>query len=353
MRLRILHIVFAYTALTLLAGGCADRHALDTDRTEISFSASAVHLEEDTKGVTELDHRTEFALNDVISVWAWHNNEAAQIFTKQHVTLTDAVNHVWSYAEKKKWSWADNDWYDFLAIPGSGDDATSIPPTSNSPYSLSVHYDPRVQQSDLLMAGTRRKVTDPDPSDVVHLNFQHMLSAVKVLFYRDSGSQKFVITSFGFTDLVVSADIAGYWNESDNMFSYRLDNSEHNHQKMFGEDRNYAKPWLEPAKFVVTYDPGFYDLMIPQNLDSDDAPSLVVTFRDDVPGDYNEYTPDPIPLKDIIIKGSGTPGTPITRWEPGHVYVYEVHIMLNGGVLVNVITTKWEDVLAQTPGLMI
>ncbi len=350
MYLRIHHIVFVFTITALFVPGCTKQRDLDVDGGEIRFSASSVQLVEETKsGVTSLDHRTEFNEHDVIKVFAWHNEEG-QIFTGEPVELTDATNHVWTYSPKKRWNWTDNDWYDFLAVPSTISGAVSTAPTSSSAFCLSVHYDPRVSQQDLLMAGTRRRVTDENPSDVVQLDFQHMLSAIKVIFYRDSGSQKFVITSFGFDDLIVSADILGYWDEFAKMFTFRTDNRERTHQKQFGEDRNYAKPWLEPAKYVDTYDCGFYDLLIPQNLETDDSPSLVVTFRDDVTGVYNEYTPDPIPLKDIVNKSTGAP---ISQWEPGHVYVYEVHIMLNGGVLVNVITTKWEDIPAQTPGLMI
>ena len=345
MFLRIHHIVLAFAAIALLAGGCSDPRVLDTDRTDIRFGASTVQLEEGTKSVTSLDHRTTFTQGESISVYGWHNNEAAQIFTNERVTLTAQG---WTYNPKQRWSWGDNDWYDFLAVPSTVSGVTSTAPSSSSPFSLSVHYDPRVSQQDLLMAGTRRRVTDENPSDIVQLDFQHILCAVKVIFYRDPGSQKFVITSFGFDDLIVSADIVGYWDEFAKKFTSRPENAERTHQKQFGEDR--IDPWHTPALFVDIYDPGFYDLLIPQNLESDDSPSLVVKFRDDVDPDYNEYTPDPIPLKDIVIKGTDTP---ITRWEPGHVYVYEVHILLNGGVLVNVITTKWEDVLAQTPGLMI
>ena len=356
MRLRILHIFLAFAATALLTGGCVHQDVPDPDGTEIRFGAGALQLE-DTKSVTTLDQRTAFEPADEISVYAWHLQESSKVFDTQTVICPDPANGIWTYTPKKKWRWQDNDYYDFLAIPKkvggvtvpvSG--VTSLAPTSSSPFSLSVPYDARTDHYDLLMAGTRRRVTDADPSAVVELNFQHMLSAVRVIFYRDSGSQKFVVTSFGFTDLIVSANIIWGWDETAKKCLVRLDNTEHTHQQQFGENRNYATPWLESAKFVDTYNPGFYDLLIPQNLDTGDAPSLVVTLRDDVNGAWNEYIPDPIPLKDITIQGTDTP---ITRWEPGNVYTYEVRILLNGGVLVNVITTKWEDVYAYTPGLMI
>lgn len=352
MHLRFHHIfVFAAVLMTV---GCKREPVPVTDGAEISFEACAVQLEE-TKSVASLDHRTGFDLNDEMSVYAWHSKEATKVFDNQTVTCPAVYTDKWTYSPKKKWRWQDDDYYDFLAVtkkvggvalaPAS---VTSIAPTSSSPFSLSVPYDARTDHYDLMMAGTRRRVTDVDPSAVVPMNFKHMLSAVRVVFYRDAGSQKFVICSYGFSDLIVAANIIWGWDETDKVCKVRLDNTEHNHQVQFGETR--IEPWTNPSLFVDYYDPGFYDLLIPQNLDSYDSPSLVVKLRDDVHPDYNLYEPDPIPLKDINIKNTDTP---ITAWEPGKVYTYEVHILLNGGVLVNVITTEWDEVEAYTPGLMI
>lgn len=355
MHLRIHHILLLHAAVFLL-WGCSREGVPDTGEAEIRFGAAAVQLEQ-TKGVASLDQRTSFEPGDEISVYAWHLKEGAKVFDNQLVTCPDPASGNWTYAPKKKWRWQDDDYYDFLAIADkvggvtmSHAGATSIAPTSSSPFLISVPYDARTDHYDLLMAGTRRRVTDLDPSSVVRLNFRHMLSAVRVLFFRDSGSQKFVVTSYGFSDMIVSADIILGWNETERECTVRLDDTEHNHQAQFGFDREADEPWLQNYQFVDTYDPGFYDLLIPQNLDSDDPPALVITFHDDVLGAWNLYTPDPIPLKDIKIKGTDTP---ITEWEPGKVYTYEVHILLNGGVLVNVITTEWDEIEAQTPGLMI
>ena len=369
MHLRFYHILLAFAAAALLSGGCVHEGVPDSDGAEIRFGAGAVQLEE-TKSVTSLDQRTSFAEDDEILVYAWHQKETVAtnnpIFNGETVTCPATPTDIWTYSPKKKWRWQYEDYYDFLAVtkkvggvtqgPGS---VTPVAPTSSSPFSLSVPYDARTDHYDLLMAGSRRRVTDADPSAVVQMDFKHVLSAVRVLFYRDSGSQKFVITSYGFTDLIVAANIIWGWDETAKKCLVRLDNTEHNHQKQFGEDRNSVMPWLDVDQFLdeshPVYNPGFYDLLLPQNLDSGDAPSLAITLRDDVAASgeeagNNEYVLDPIPLKDITIKGTDTP---ITQWEPGKVYTYEVHILLNGGVLVNVITTEWDEIEAQTPGLMI
>jgi hypothetical protein len=359
MHLRIHHIIVF--AAALLSFGCRRQEVPSADGAEIRFGVGAVRLEE-TKSVASLSSRTSFDQNDEIAVYAWHQKEGVQIFTGETVTCPATPTDIWSYAPKKKWRWQDDDYYDFLAVtkkvggvaltPAS---VTPVAPTTGSPFSLSVPYDARTDHYDLMMAGTRRRITDEDPSAVVQLDFKHMLSAVRVVFYKDLGSQRFVTTSYGFSDLIVAANILLGWNDTDKKCKVRLDNTEHNHQVLFGEDRRYPSDpadavWKDDGQFKDYYDPGFYDLLIPQNLDSDDPPCLVVTLRDDVAGAWNEYDPDPIPLKDIKIKGTDTP---ITEWEAGKVYTYEVHILLNGGVLVNVITTKWEEVEALTPGLMI
>ncbi len=358
MHLRFHHIfVFAAVLMTV---GCKREPATVTDGAEISFEACAVQLEE-TKSVASLDHRTGFDLNDEMSVYAWHSKESTKVFDNQTVTCPAVYTDKWTYSPKKKWRWQDDDYYDFLAVtkkvggvalaPAS---VTSLAPTSSSPFSISVPYDARTEHYDLMMAGTRRRVTDVDPSAVVPMNFKHMLSAVRVVFYRDAGSQSFVVTSYRFRDLVVAANIIWGWDETDKVCKVRLDNTEHTHLKQFGFDREAEEPWLNADLFLntinSTYNPGFYDLLIPQNLDSEDPPSLVVTFHDNTYLAWNLYEPDPIPLKDIKIKNTDTP---ITAWEPGKVYTYEVHILLNGGVLVNVITTEWDEIEAFTPGLMI
>lgn len=371
MHLRIHHILIVLAA-ALWSGGCTRQPLPDSDGGEIRFGAGAVQLEE-TKGSypqNTLDQRTSFEINDEIAVYAWHQYEGQQVFddrvdNRAIVTCVDPAVDDWTYSDKKKWSWHDNDYYDFLAVtkkvggaaltPGS---VTTIAPTSGNTFSLSVPYDARRDHYDLMMAGTRRRVTDVDPSAVVQLDFRHMLCAVRVVFYRDFGSQKFVVTSYGFSDLIVAANIVWGWDETDKVCKVSLDNTEHNHQARFGFDRESDKPWLDSRNFEFDngYDPGHYDsayhydLLIPQNLDSTDSPSLVVKLHDNVDPAFNPYEPDPIPLKDIKIKNTDTP---ITAWEPGKVYTYEVHILLNGGVLVNVITTEWDEVEAQTPGLMI
>lgn len=349
------HIVLALAAATLALAGCSKQLAAEQDGAEINFSAGTVRLESGTKSGGTLDTRTEFDVDDVIKVWAWHHRKSELVFTNQAVTKT-AVDP-WSYSPKKKWRWEDSDYYDFFAVPNG----VSATPANGEPFSLSVKYDATASQYDLMMAGTRHKISDSNPSRVVDLDFQHMLSAVKVIFYKYTGGEAVVVTSYHFTDLVVSADVTGYWDDGYKQFDSRLSNTIRLDTEQFGENR--IEPWTNPANYLTNsttpYDPGFFDLLLPQDLDPDSgAPSLVVRYMDNVDKDPHdgeflptEYTSELIPLKNIPVKG--TTDQFITRWEAGHKYIYEVHILFNGGVLVDVVTTEWDEVPAQTPGLMI
>lgn len=356
MHIRYCHTILALVAAALMFAGCSKRLTPEAGDGEIDFSAAAVRMEERTKNGGTLDERTSFEVGDVIKVSAWHRQNSEKIFDNEPVTKTAA--DPWSYAPKKKWRWSDSDYYDFFAVP-DGVTATS---NNAEPFSLSVSYDATASQYDLLMAGTRHKISDSNPSRIVDLDFQHMLSAVKVIFYKYTGGEAVVIKSFHFTDLVVKADVEGYWDDGDKRFDSRLTNTLRLASEQFGESRE--KPWLIEGNYLTNtsnpYDPGFFDLLPPQDLDpGSGAPSLVVQFADhvntnpDPEGEFTPtvYSPAPILLKNIPVEGSSSQF--ITRWEPGHKYIYKVYILFDGGVLVNVVTTKWDEVSAQTPGLMI
>ena len=350
------HHIALVLAAALSVAACTKHDLPERNGDFIEFSGRTVQLQEATKGV--MDNRTSFDDLDKIKVSAWHHQEQSEprIFNNQVVEYT-AASDTWSYSPKQRWRWSDNDWYDFLAVPNS----VTATPNNSEPFTLTVHYDARASQYDLLMAGTRHKISDSDPGRKVSLDFQHMLSAVKVVFYKYAGSEEVIVSAYHFSDLLVSADIEAYWNEENKCFSSRQTNTLRLDTEQFGEERD-DEPYLDQDNYLKTtsdsYDPGFYDLLLPQDLDAAaGAPSLVVRFMDNVDADGvnpfvpTEYTPDPIPLKDIPVKG--TTDQFITRWEPGQIYEYEVHILFNGGVLVNVTTTPWEDIQAQTPGLMI
>ena len=353
------HIIPAFAAATLALAGCSKQPVAGHGGDEIDFSAGVVRMETDTKSGGTLKEGTAFAVNDKILVWAWHHRKSELVFNGQEVTKT-AVDP-WTYSPKKKWRWEDSDYYDFFAVPYG----VSATPADGEPFSLAVSYDATDSQYDLMMAGIRHKISDSNPSRVVDFNFQHMLSAVKVIFFKyadgETIGEPIVVNSYHFRDLIVSGDVEAYWDDGYKRFDSRIINTLRLDTEQFGEDR--ITPWENPANYLrdpaVPYDPGFFDLLLPQDLDPESGvPSLIVRYSDENdtdpdPGVFlpNAYSSGLIPLKNIPVKG--TTDQFITRWEPGHKYIYEVRILFNGDVLVDVVTTEWDEVPAQTPGLMI
>ena len=246
------HIVLAFAAATLALAGCSKQPVAEHGGAEIDFSAHTVRLETETKSGGTLDERTAFAVGNSISVYGWHHRASELVFNGQQVTKT--AEDPWYYTPKKKWRWEDSDYYDFLAVPYG----TAATPADGEPFSLSVSYKATESQYDLLMAGTRHKISDSNPSRVVDLNFQHMLSAVKVIFYKYTGGEAVVVTSYHFTDLVVSGNVTGYWDDGYKRFDSRLTNTLRLDTEQFGESR--IDPWLDNHNYLTNsttpYDPG-------------------------------------------------------------------------------------------------
>ena len=89
-----------------------------------------------------------------------------------------------------------------------------------------------------------------------------------------------------------------------------------------------------------------WDLMIPQNLNpGSQNPALQIVYN---MGEENDVT-ETLPLKDI----KNVSNVPITAWNPGIKYHYEIELRIGVGIVVTVTTTPWEVVEAETPGLMI
>ena len=95
---------------------------------------------------------------------------------------------------------------------------------------------------------------------------------------------------------------------------------------------------------------GGYDFMIPQALDTEWGaglkPSLIIKYT---PAGGVQTTVS-VPLEDIL-QADGH--TPILTWTRGVKYTYNVSFRIDGGVLVNIITTEWDLAEAEIPGLLI
>lgn len=356
MRVRLQHISLVLTAASLLAGGCGDRRALDIDGSDISFGVEAIQLVEETKKGSTLDQRNYFDNGNVIYVSAWHKGDQGgdRVFRSggiKEVTLQNKASNLWTYDPKEKWLWKASDYYDFLAVyPVSPSSAKP----ETSPLYVAVDYNAASSQYDLLMAGTQRRVSyRPDPSEIVRFSFRHALSAVRVVFIQDPGSSNVTLKRFGFKNLITSGSIQGYIStDVQPEFIIEVKNPVRPNSEMFtwtgtedlssGDFDPYAP---DPG---IPGDTEHFELMLPQNLNlSLNSPQLVVEYQ---MGAYSPNTHE-VSLKDIPVKN--TTDNYIDKWESGMRYIYEIHFLLKGGVLVNVFTTPWEPVEAQTPGLIL
>lgn len=374
MYVRIGHIAVMLISAAFLTGGCTDRRALDADGAEISFGVATVRLEAETKlggtlHVNFTDGDGDESKRSKIAVYAWHEQERMKVFDNVVVRLEDDAQTLWSYSPKKKWRWGSGaDSYDFLAVANpdavtdialpkqdlyvpSAEFPGNVHPVSRkdddeSPFTLSVSYDATYAQYDLLMAGVRRSTSESNPSAKVPLVFQHALSAVKVKFIKDSGGADFRVTAFHFYDLMVRADIEASLSPS---LTFSKAAVEYSPDPEFGEEKSYdsATPVNTDNPTYEPYGADNWALLLPQSLrnGANGRPTLIVTFNTSSEVSYTRE----IRLDQILDEH----GQIIDEWLPGRKYVYEIHILMDGGVLVNVTTTPWEEVEAATPGLMI
>lgn len=309
------------------------------------------------------------------------------------VSWNSSATYTWDYSPLSYWYWVSaSNYYDFLAMypdPDSNqaqrmlDDVTGEEIPGNlaikKSYALSDNYD-------MMLAGTRRTgANSTTRADKVPLVFQHMLSAVRVVVTNESTGTAFKLTSIKFDNIVqagsakVTIDAMG-----DPEFSW-IDTQRTNADKeVFSGNQTIAFGG-------GTYTPAGYDLFIPGDLSvaidgslepkkpvrsdysSDGAYNTAVTayntaltaFEAQLPHLKLEYTtqsdpsdpvvthtPAPIVLRHVKQARYGSADT-IPEWEPGVKYTYNISVRLDGGVIVTVITTEWDEVVAETPGILI
>ena len=83
--------------------------------------------------------------------------------------------------------------------------------------------------------------------------------------------------------------------------------------------------------------------------DQEHMPHLVVRFTPE----GQSAIETSILLKSIQKDPFNGDSTPVDVWEPGLRYTYHISIRLDGGVQVFVVTTDWDDIYSETPGVMI
>ena len=366
MKLRhIICIAAAAGALDLL-DGCA-RIAVSEEpdsQTTIGFNAGTLLLKDDasTKAASFKD---DFGVNDKIAVFGrrYGNSKTTDVFGETDpntgITTGTVVEKTstteWTYSPLRVWYWlTEGDYYDFLGVYPIDKGTTRMDVTGN--LAIQTHYSVGYSNYDLMYAIYRRYGNDNDRISAVPLTFRHALSAVSIIFDNESNTQDITIDSYEFTNMVVEAyakaTMDGIGNP-DILWINTVRNTEPIRR-------------VEPQDAVLTGKnksgthryTGAFDFMIPTALDAastgvandqEHMPHLVVTFT---PAGQSSIETS-ILLKDIQRDPLNGDYTPVDVWEPGIRYTYHVNIRLDGGVQIYVITTEWDNIYAETPGVMI
>ena len=366
MKKRTLILIWMMLGALLLAGSCAQVNEpvpQDGDGT-IGFEAEvSLTREAETKSST-LNTATTFSDGQKFRVYARRVGEGrnTRVFGDNGTLVEwDETNGKWKYNPTSYWYWvSQSNYYDFLAVypdpDGSGQSGRMTDGAGNDipgnlaiqkTYSLTDNYD-------LLMAGTRRTGANAATrTGKVPLTFKHMLSAVKVVVTNDSESASLTLNSVKFDNLIHTAN-AKVTIDATGLPEFSWIDTQRKSDKV-----TVYTNTSDPAILAGgSYNPAGYDLFIPADLtvaidgslnpDSSKLPHLIVNFTPQ----GGSATEVEIPLPDIQKSRFGT-DNPLLEWEPGLRYTYNISIRLDGGVIVTVITTQWEEITAETPGLLI
>lgn len=350
----IIHIAAAACALFLWEG-CARIAVPEPDcKNVIGFTPGTQLLKEEGPTKAGTVKEGEFAIGDKIAVFGRRhgNSQTTEVFNGTLVEKKSASE--WEYTPLKAWYWlTEGDYYDFLGVYPSDKGTSRMDVPGN--LAIQTHYGINASNYDLMYALYRRYGSENDRIAAVPLQFRHALSAVRIIFENDSNAQDVTVDSYEFTDMVVEAyakatmDVIGdpeitWINTVRNASSIRR---------------------VEPAAFLAGKNKsgdhsytGAFDFMIPTALDA--ASNGIAGDQERMPHLVVRFTPSgqstletSILLKTIQRDPLNGDTTPVDVWEPGIRYTYHVSIRLDGGVQIYVITTEWDNVYAETPGVMI
>lgn len=344
---RIIRIAAALAGCILFATGCIQKGALDTGSEAIRFAAGSALLRNDapTKSITEnFTYGATFVVFGEKVTSADVHTPAISGTTATFTEGQQGEPDYWTYTPLGFWNWTSRtERYDFVAV--SPADMNTAKENAVGNLSVTTHYDYLTgapsggNKEDILAATYRRTGTIwEDRFSRVDLSFSHMGSAVGVMVENNSQNQSVTITSIRYKNLIVSADakvsIDNYGNAVLRWTNITPDATPVREQ-LTGETTIAAGSSSEAE----------YQVMIPQNLSLYHA-KLVLTYK------IGDSLQDPaeINLEDI----TRTDGTAITSWDMGTKYTYAISMRLDGGLLVTVTTTPWDEpVAAETPGILI
>ena len=379
---RIIRIAAMLLGSTLLLGGCV--RWLDSDpvpeEEPISFSAGSTLLRDDAPLATKsgtikntFDQASDNGVPNADYFFVWGKKTVSgvpsSVFTGDKVVLknlgsntNDPMDDIWTYTNSRFWDMGAS-YYDFLAFSGTPLSAISCNSESGGSLTATVTYDPTVNQCDILAAFYQRAKGNAEAisTATVHMPFQHVLSAVRVTIYNDTpgnlSTPDITLNAYTFRNIVTNS--TGTFSQDGNGLAELTTttwSSEAHNGLITGVLGDSSGPHvITPSSHYPTTE--IWDLMIPQDLEpfGNFTPQL---YLDYVYTHINPYTlieeevhtPFGINLEQIHVKNSDSF---ITSWEPGKKYTYEIHIRLGGGVNVTVNVTDWEEVIAETPGVII
>jgi len=337
----IIRIAATLTATLLLAGCAAKLDDPEGDGGLVGFRAGSLLLCDDgTKA--DIKEGTSFESGNAFSVFGMHNSGSTQTLVFDDVTVTNDSG-TWKYDPARSWAWnSTTDYYDFVAVYPSGNSSRM---DISGDLAVSTGFDLSTDNYDLMAAANRRKGSVQNPYAIVDMTFSHITSAVKVVVVNNSENTSVTVDGVSFKNLMVVGNAKSTLDLYGNALHSWI-NLERSSATV--RETSYGTSVAAGERCNCNY-----DFMIPQRLDqaigsgSDESkmPRLLLTFT---PDGGSQTTAD-ICLKDILRQDE----TAITSWEMGVKYIYYVSMRLDGGLLVSIVTTAWDDVEAETPGLLI
>lgn len=337
-------------------GGCARVAVPEPDGTSVIGFNPGTMLLNDAGDTKSADFKNDgFAVGDKIAVFGRRhgNNVSTDVFNGTLVEKTSASE--WEYSPLKAWYWlTEGDYYDFLAVYPTGKGTVRMDIPGN--LAIETHYSISQSNYDLMYALYRRQYgSESERTSAVPLDFHHILSAVRIVFDNDSNNQDITINSYHFTHMIISADAKA-----------TMDGIGHPEITWVNSIRNAAPIRQVTPEALLTgkLNPGehsysgSYDFFIPTALDA--TSNGIANDQEHMPHLIIDYTPAGKPaqqasvlLKNIARDPMNGDNTPVEEWESGVRYTYHISIRMDGGVQIIVVTTEWDNVYAETPGVMI
>ena len=400
-------------ALLLLPLACNHGVEPDADGTDsgdgtIAFEAGFSLLVDDATRATtdwEFIDRTAFNSGETFRAFGRRTGEGNNIrILGDNGVLVTSSDHdsnpstplKWTYSPASYWYWVNvSNYYDFLAAfyPDPVPDPTGltaeqiaeiraekdahrmeVSPGVDIPGAMAIQKSFTIKKDhyDLLMAGTRRSGANSSTrSKKVPLTFHHMLCAVRVGVTNESGGKSAAINNIRFDNLIQKAYAKATINALDETeFSW------------INTERTSADSVIYNGGAVLAMQGGTlpaaaYTLLIPADLsvtiDGSLEPDIndyagrlseysaaMTVFESKLPHLCINYTPQDealprdvkVVLRDVKKARYGEAES-IPEWEMGIKYTYNVVIRVDGDVVVSVVTTQWENVDGETPGLLI